>query len=89
MEQDNLRSNRTMIVTLLDQQDPSNKLNGVPIDKQATLIEIVEDMRRRRKPFVCQLFGENKFDLMIGIGPLGCAQYAGPDHDPPISWLLD
>jgi hypothetical protein len=77
-----------MIVTLVDLQDPSNKLNDVPIDKRTTLIEILEGLRRRRKPFICELMGENKFDLMIGIGPLGCAQYSGPDRDPPYLMAL-
>jgi len=89
MEKNNIRWSRTMIVTFVDLQDSSNKLNDVPIDKRATLIEILEGMLQQREPFICELLGENKFDLMIGIGPLGCAQYAGPDHDPPISWLLD
>jgi len=72
-----------MIVTFFDQQDPSNKLNGFPIDRGPPLIQTLESMLRQRKPFICELMGENKFDLTIGIGPLGCAQYGGPDRDPP------
>ena len=76
-----------MIVTIFDREDERNKVNGLSTDRWSLLVQILESMLRR-KPFCCELRGENGYDLMIGIGSLGHAQYSRADGDPPYLMAL-
>jgi hypothetical protein len=68
-----------MIVRFLDQQDESNPLNGSIITDNEQLARMLDSLRTR-KPFFAQLFGDNGYNLMVGIGgTIGCVQYSRSD----------
>jgi hypothetical protein len=68
-----------VIVRLFDQQDESNPLNGSVIADNEQLSRILDSLRTR-EPFFAELFGENGYNLMIGIGgTIGCVQYSRSD----------
>jgi hypothetical protein len=72
-----------MIVTFFDQQDESNPINGSAIADSEELLRILDSLRTR-SPFLAQLFGENGYNLMVGIGgAIGCVQYSRTDGSPP------
>ena len=71
-----------MNVIFLDQEDRANYLNGVAIGDSTRLFQILESLRNRR-PFFCELAGENGFRLSVGVGKLGCVQYSPCDGSPP------
>jgi hypothetical protein len=67
-----------MVVTFFDIEDDSNSLNGTVIRDSERLLQILEGLRGRR-PFVCELVGNNGFELTVGIGAHGFAQYGRRD----------
>jgi hypothetical protein len=68
-----------MIVRFFDQQDESNPLNGSIIADNEQLSRILDSLQTR-KPFLAQLFGDNGYNLMVGIGgTIGCVQYSRSD----------
>src|ERR1700682_5224091 len=72
-----------MICTFFDQQDRSNPWNGTRVADRGQFVEIMESWSGR-PPFMCELIGENGYDLVFGVGPsLGCAQYGRHDGEPP------
>jgi hypothetical protein len=71
-----------MNVTFLDIEDSANSLNGFTISDSVRLLQVLAGLRKR-EPFFCQLTGENKFKLTIGVGNVGCAQYSPADGSPP------
>jgi hypothetical protein len=72
-----------MIVRFLDQQDESNPLNGSIIADNEQLSRLLDSLRTR-EPFLAQLFGDNGYSLMVGIGEtIGCVQYSRSDGDSP------
>lgn len=71
-----------MKVQFFDRQDSGNPANGETIDQADQLIDTLRRFTNR-KPFLCELVGENGYNLMIGIGRLGCAQYSPGDGRPP------
>src|SRR5262249_9341652 len=77
------RWNSTMIVRFLAQQDESNPLNGLIMADNEHLPRILASLRTR-KPFWAQLFGDNGYNLMVGIGGTsGCVQYSRSDGNSP------
>jgi hypothetical protein len=72
-----------MVLTIFDQQDESNPLNGSVIADSEELSRILDSLRTRT-PFMAQLFGEHGYSLTIGIGgAVGCVQYSRTDGTPP------
>jgi hypothetical protein len=72
-----------MIVRFLDQQDESNPLNGSIIADSEQLSRLLDSLRTRT-PFLAQLFGDNGYSLMVGIGgTIGCVQYSRSDGNSP------
>jgi hypothetical protein len=71
-----------MKIQIFDRQDYENPINGETIEEAD---ELLDTLRRftNRKPFLCELIGENGYNLMLGIGKLGCAQYSPGDGKPP------
>ena len=78
-----------MNVKFFDKGDESNPLNGSTIHDSRRLLQILQGMRGR-KPFFCELVGENGFELGVGIAPtVGCAQYSRSDGEPPYLVTVD
>jgi hypothetical protein len=71
-----------MNVTFFDIEDSANDLNGTVIRNADELFRIL-DALRDRPPFVCELVGDNGFELVVGMGPNGCAQYGHARGLPP------
>jgi hypothetical protein len=72
-----------MNVRFFDRGDEANPLNGATIRDARQLLKILQSLRER-KPFFCELLGQNGYQLDVGIGPsFGCAQYRLADGDPP------
>lgn len=71
-----------MIVAFFDMQDQSNHLNGVTVGDDKKLSGLLDSLQRRT-PFFAELRGENGYNLVIGIGKVGCAQYGHGEGDPP------
>jgi hypothetical protein len=74
-----VQGDSAMILRFFDQQDESNSLNGSIIADSEQLSRILDSLRTR-KPFFAELFGENGYNLLIGIGEaVGCVQYSRAD----------
>jgi hypothetical protein len=72
-----------MNVKIFDRNDASNPLNGSIIRDSTRLVEILQGMKDR-KPFFCELVGENGYNLLVGVATTyGCAQYSRDDGEPP------
>ena len=73
----------TLIVRFLDHQDETNPLNGFVIVDDAQLSQVLDSFRTR-EPFFAELYCENGYKLLIGIGrTVGCVQYGRSDGDKP------
>jgi len=75
-----------MIVTFYDREDEANELNGAVIRDRRRLRQVLESLLESlqvRWPFVCELVGENGFQLTIGVGKIGCVHYSRCDGSPP------
>ena len=53
-------------------------MNGSKIKNRIELEEVLEKLRNR-DPFFFELVGENGYQLLVGLGELGCAQYRRDD----------
>ncbi len=72
-----------MVAKFFDRHQTFNSLNGVKIMTGAELSRVIEELRERR-PFFCELVGENGYKLLTGVGKdVGCAQYSLSDGSPP------
>jgi hypothetical protein len=71
-----------VICSFFDRQDDDNRLNGTTINNQKELLALLESFASKA-PFFCELIGENGFNLLLGIGPCGCAQYSASNGSPP------
>jgi hypothetical protein len=72
-----------VVVEFFDRQQTGNPLNGSKIATSAALSKTLDQWRDRR-PFFCELLGENEYKLLIGIGnEVGCVQYSACDGSPP------
>jgi hypothetical protein len=77
-----------MIVRFYDRQDPTNHLNGSAFEDADLLTSALHDMQKR-PPFFCELDGENKYKLMIGLGNRwSCVQYSKKNGEPPYLMAL-
>jgi hypothetical protein len=69
--------------TFRDFQDDSNPFNGMVLDSQSGLSELLESFRGRQ-PFLFELREDPGFTLTIGFScECGCVQYARSDGEPP------
>jgi len=72
-----------MKVTFFDRQEASNPHNNEVVDASTSLLDILESLQDR-KPFFCELVGENGFNLLLGVGGnVSCAQYSPSDGGTP------
>jgi hypothetical protein len=72
-----------MIVSFFDRADDANPLNGSTIQDRRQLIEVLQGLQERN-PLFCELLGENKQKLLVGVAKrIGCAQYSSSDGAPP------
>jgi len=72
-----------MIVRFLDHQDETNPLNGLVISDDEQLSQVLDGFRTR-EPFFAELYGDNGYKLLIGIGEMvGCVQHSRSDGDTP------
>jgi hypothetical protein len=71
-----------MRIQFFDRQDSKNPANGETIEQADHLVDTLRRFTNR-KPFLCELVGENGYNLLIGIGRLGCAQYSPGNGKPP------
>jgi hypothetical protein len=67
-----------MNVTFFDIQDEANRLNGAVIEDTERLSQLLQGLRGRA-PFICEIVAENGFELVVGVGEVGCAQYGRRD----------
>jgi hypothetical protein len=69
-----------MIARFFDRQDP---LNGSIVRDESHWSEMLNELQGR-KPFFCELLGENGYKILVGIGkPSSCVQYSSVDGSPP------
>jgi hypothetical protein len=72
-----------MIVRYKNQQDKSDSMNGAAIASKEALSDVLE-ARRFNSPFLARLWGDNGFEIMVGIaGDVGCVQYSRSDGKAP------
>ena len=72
-----------MNVQFFDREDTSSRANGEILADAESLSKLIESLRVR-EPFLCELLGENGYNLLIGIGgDIGCAQYSASNGSPP------
>jgi hypothetical protein len=71
-----------MKATFLDCQDSTNELNGAVVQDKTRLFQILDSLLDRRS-FVGELVSESGFNLHLGIGKLGHAQFSRSDGEPP------
>ena len=67
-----------VMVVFSDLEESSNPLNGMRLKNQTELEEVLERLRYR-EPFFFELAGDNGYELLVGIGDLGCVQYRRHD----------
>lgn len=66
-----------------NEQDDLDPMNRTVIGSSAQLLELLAS-RKNNAPFFVRLFGDNGFEIMIGVGGnVGCAQYSRSDGSPP------
>jgi len=66
-----------------DLQEPLSPLDGAPVCDRKGLITLLDDARNR-KPFGCELVGENGYKLTLGISnEIGFVQHSRADGEPP------
>jgi hypothetical protein len=70
-----------MTIAFHDMEDDENPLNGTTVHSSDALRKILRGLRGR-EPFACELEGENGACLVLGIGPLGTAQYNRDEGGP-------
>jgi hypothetical protein len=72
-----------MNVRFVNQQDERDFMNRTLIAESEQLSELL-DKRRKNAPFIADLFGDNGFQLTIGIGSgIGFAQYRRENGELP------
>lgn len=73
-----------MNTTFQDLQNDNNPRNGQVLGDRSALTALLDELRLVRPPIMCQLIGENGYNLTIGVGPdFGCVQHAANDGLPP------
>ena len=69
-----------------DDHDPRN---GKVLD-QTAVIRLLDELRLRQPPTMCQFVGDNGFNLTVGIdNDFGCIQYSRNDGLPPYLMAKD
>lgn len=61
-----------------DLQDPDSSSSGTPLESDADLRRVLRTLEGR-PPFFGELVGDNGVTLLIGVGPVGCAQISATD----------
>jgi hypothetical protein len=57
-----------MNTTFQDLQNNDNPRNGQVVDDHSTAMALLDQLRNVRPPIMCQLFGDNGYNLVIGVG---------------------
>ncbi|GEM_PF-1903327 len=55
-----------MSCTFYDRQNKNNAWNGLRIDNQNLIYEIIYESRQK-KPFFCEFVSDNDYTLLVGI----------------------
>lgn len=76
-----------MKVTLFDDQDHSNPINGRVVESENDLMAVFDSLRHR-KPFMFVLDGENGYSLVIGLGEIGCVEHTATDGSGAYLWAV-
>jgi hypothetical protein len=78
-----------MNVRFQDLEEHDNPRNGERFADTHELVALLEQLRRSRSPFMCELVGDNGTTLTVGIGgDNGCVQHARGDGTPPYLMAL-
>lgn len=73
-----------MNAIFVDFQNDNNPRNGEVINSLTKAQSLLDELRGIRPPIMCQLNGDNGFELVFGIDrDTGCAQYSSNDGTPP------
>jgi hypothetical protein len=73
-----------MNVTFYDMEDDANPMNEKVISNSASIRKILLSLQER-EPFCCELTRKDGSELVIGIGPIGFAEYSRDGHGPYFS----
>jgi hypothetical protein len=71
-----------MNMEFFDRQDSKNPNNGTVVRDEKEIVHILDSLQER-EPFFCELVGQNGYNLLVGIGTVGCVQYSHNDGRPP------
>ena len=79
-----------MNVQFQDLEKDDNPRNGESFANPEELLDLLDELRSSRPPFMCELVGNNGFTLTVGIGgDTGCVQHAPSDGTPPYLMAID
>ena len=73
-----------MNVTFYDMEDDANPMNKKVVRNSASMRELLWSLQER-EPFCCELTGEGGSELVIGVGPIGFAEYSRNGDGPYFS----
>lgn len=73
-----------------DLEHDDNPCNGGAFSEPHQLIALLENLRRTRSPFMCELVGDCGDSLTVGVGrEIGCVQHARSDGTGPYLMAVD
>jgi Immunity protein Imm1 len=79
-----------MKVIFQDLEDRDNPRNGETFASVSQVVDLLDELRCSRPPFMCELIGDNGFTLTVGLGgEIGCVQHAPSDGTPPYLMAVD
>jgi Immunity protein Imm1 len=75
-----------MTIVFYDMEDEANPLNGIAIHDTDRLRSILLSLQDRER-FTCELDRANGSELVLGVGPIGFAEYSR-DGDAPYLYAI-
>ncbi len=73
-----------------DLEHDCNPRNGELLTSSQSVTNLLEELRERRPPFMCQFIGNNGFNLTVGIDhDFGCIQHSSSDGIPPCLMAIE
>jgi hypothetical protein len=67
-----------------DLENEHNVRNGELFNDRHSVMALLDELRKIEPPFMCQLVGDNGFNLIVGIDrDFGCVQHGANDGMPP------
>jgi hypothetical protein len=73
-----------MNVEFLDLEEQENPMNGERLASASHLVELLDELRSSRQPFMCQLIADNGSMLTVGsASDGGCVQHSPSDGGSP------